>query len=289
MAWDLSVTRWSCVTSAAVLAWWLFLAPSLASAHEFWVMPDAFTLKLGQAPTLELRVGAGWPGEARSPEPERTLRWDWVDAAGIRSLRPVPGAPNLSPGTPGWAWVVYRSNHARITLPADAFEAYLREGGLEHVIEARRARGEALMPGKEIYSRCAKALLRVEAATTTTTANAGPSAKSDATLKGATGLSLEILPLSDPHRLADGGALQFALRLNGRPLAGALVKAFAQAGTAAPAPARSDAWGRVTLMLPSAGVWMFNTVHMRPAAASSGADWESLWSSLTLQLGPDTP
>ncbi|HMC15773.1 MAG TPA: hypothetical protein VKI18_09085, partial [Albitalea sp.] len=48
---------------------------------------------------------------------------------------------------------------------------------------------------------------------------------------------------------------------------------------------RSDADGRVLLPLSHVGAWMIKAVHMRPAPAGSGADWESLWASLSFEVG----
>jgi uncharacterized GH25 family protein len=260
---------------------WLW-APLLAQAHEFWVMPDAFILQAGQASTLQLRVGAGWPGEAHAADPERSVRWEWVDAGGTLNMLLSPDrAPPRARG-PGWAWAVYRSNHAQITLPSDQFEAYLQQEGLEHVIQERRRRGESEAPGREIYSRCAKALMYVEAAPgvhaqrTTAASLLHHNAK----------LALEIQPLSNPRDWVPGGRLQVSLRFNGRPLSGALIKAMPQTptGSTGSTLARTNAAGHASLTLPHGGAWLINAVHMRRAGASSDADWESFWSSMTLAL-----
>ena len=42
-----------------------------------------------------------------------------------------------------------------------------------------------------------------------------------------------------------------------------------------------------SLILPvttRAGVWLVKAVHMAPAPAESGAEWESLWASLTFEV-----
>ena len=46
---------------------------------------------------------------------------------------------------------------------------------------------------------------------------------------------------------------------------------------------RTDKAGRVSFTLPRGGVWLVKAAHMVPAPAESGADWESLWASLTLE------
>ncbi len=71
----------------------------------------------------------------------------------------------------------------------------------------------------------------------------------------------------------------------GRPLAGALVVALSRDDPGRRLALRSDAEGRVFLPLIRAGQWLVKAVHLRPAPADSGADWESLWASLSFLSG----
>jgi len=45
----------------------------------------------------------------------------------------------------------------------------------------------------------------------------------------------------------------------------------------------TDAAGRVSFTLPQRGVWLIKSVQMIPAPAASGAEWESLWASVTFE------
>ena len=96
--------------------------------------------------------------------------------------------------------------------------------------------------------------------------------------------------VSEDHRLSQRAPLAaggpFALRLlyRGKPLAGALVKAFPKDGNERRLSARTDAQGRVRFVLPEGGIWLISVVHMIDAPAASGARWESLWSSLTFEV-----
>jgi hypothetical protein len=42
--------------------------------------------------------------------------------------------------------------------------------------------------------------------------------------------------------------------------------------------------GRASLVLDRPGLWLVKVVHMVPAPEGSGAEWESLWASLTFEL-----
>jgi uncharacterized GH25 family protein len=70
----------------------------------------------------------------------------------------------------------------------------------------------------------------------------------------------------------------------GKPLAGALVKAIALEDPDHTLSARSGKDGGVALLLARKGVWLIKTVHMVPAPKETGADWESLWASLTFEI-----
>jgi hypothetical protein len=200
----------------------------------------------------------------------------------------------------GAAWIVFENAPARIELPAEKFEAYLREEGLDAIVARRAQRGESGRPAREAYARCAKALLRP-----------GGAARADdaGVLLAPAGLRLELAPEDDPAALAfgaDGADLRVRLLFGGAPLAGALVKAtlLAEPSPAGDAPtpavalpfsapvatglrARTDADGRVVLRLPRGGAWLVTAVHMQAAEGegAAAADYESWWASLTFACG----
>ncbi len=257
------------------------LGVSAAQAHEFWLMPQSFSVPSNQEFQLQLRVGAGWPGESLGRNPAYVERFGFVDAEGERRIAGQPGgdpAGTVMAKRPGAAWAVFRSKHSEITLEATKFESYLRDEGLENIINARRLNGTSDAPAHEMYSRCAKSLLHV-----------GSSGKTPAALlKRNTGLTLELIPQTDPLQLRGGGSFTVQLLYLNKPLQGVLVKALPQtAADEVKTPqitGRTDAQGRVTLPLSRGGVWLINAVHMVKAPAQLNADWESVWSSLTFAL-----
>ena len=254
-----------------------------AHAHEFWLMPQSFSVPTSQNVLLELRVGAGWPGVSLGRNPAYIERFGVIYSSGPEQR--VGGEPGADPAgevevkKSGVAWAVFRSKQSALTLDADKFESYLREEGLESIIEARRVNGTSDVPGRERYSRCAKALLQLGS-----DRNAEPSF-----LKRKTNLTLELIPQTDPRQLRGGGSFKVQLLYLNKPLQGALVKALPQTALAKvgteTAPlliaGRTDSQGYVTLTLSHGGVWLINAVHMVAAAPRLNADWESIWSSLT--------
>lgn len=270
------------VRSMLAMCW---MASSAAQAHEFWLMPQSFNVPLAQPFQLELRVGAGWPGETLGRNPDYIERFGLLDANGERRIGGQPGgdpAGMVTAKTAGAAWAVFRSKHSAITLEAPKFESYLRDEGLENIIEARRLSGTSDAPGREVYSRCAKSLLGAGT-------RAGAVAKTPAAfLQRRTGLTLELVPKTDPQQLRGGGAFTLQLLYLNQPLRDALVKALPQTAAGetktAQITGRTDEQGRVTLPLSQGGVWLINTVHMVPAPPQYNADWESVWSSLTFEV-----
>src|SRR5207249_7443329 len=69
--------------------------------------------------------------------------------------RPHPALPSFP---------TRRSSDLRsIELEPEKFESYLKDEGLERVVKIRSDRKETLKPGREVFSRCAKTLLKVGA------------------------------------------------------------------------------------------------------------------------------
>ena len=261
--------------SAALLAAIVVCATSgAARAHDFWIEPSEFRPQPGTRVDLRLRVGEHFRGDPVPLNPLRVKDFVLVTGAGSQ---PIAGRLGAEPagavevGQAGIAVVGYRSLPQRVELAAADFERYLGTEGLEGVIRARAARGESAAPGREIFSRAAKALLAV--------GDGRPASGHDRVL----GFTLELIPERSPYALGVGDELPVVLRYEGKPLAGALVMALHASGETL-AAIRSDASGRVRVPLSRGGAWLVKAVHMVPAPAGTDADWESIWASLTFEL-----
>ncbi|HTQ81427.1 MAG TPA: DUF4198 domain-containing protein, partial [Thermoanaerobaculia bacterium] len=192
----------------------------------------------------------------------------------------IPGPPGSDPAGfirlegAGLYTVIYRSHRTRLDLPPDKFAEALRKEGLERIIDLRQSRGESGKPSTEVFSRCAKALLKV--------GDPGP-----ASLTGfdrPAGLTLEIIPEKNPYELKAGDELPVRLLYEGKPLAGAKVFALGLHQSDGSIAARSGKDGRVRFRLPEGGFWLIKAVHMVSAPQGIGVEWESLWASLTFDL-----
>jgi uncharacterized GH25 family protein len=258
----------------AVLLLGTLATPALL-AHNFWIEPTAFTPAPGQRVAVRLRVGQELQGDPVPRDPSLMKRFVTVGPSGAEVA--VPGVPNTEPAgflalqAPGLYTIVYESGRSAVELEAAKFETYLKEEGLE-MVSARRARaGKTAAPAREVFSRSAKSLVAV---------GDGSGPGFDRVL----GLRLELVAEKNPYALANGGELPVRLLYEGKPLAGSLVMALQRGRPGAVASARSDSKGRATLKLDRPGLWLIKAVHMIPAPADAGADWESFWASLTFAV-----
>jgi uncharacterized GH25 family protein len=166
----------------------------------------------------------------------------------------------------------YQSHPKPIVLPAATFNQYLKEEGLDAIAELRAHRNQTSNEAREIFSRCAKSLIRYGTPPT--------NAQADRAL----GFTLELVAEKNPYTLQAGQDLPINLTYQGRPLAGTLVIAMNRANPMAKISARTDAKGHVSFRVPEDGTWLIKAVHMIQAPAGSNAEWESFWASLTFQL-----
>jgi hypothetical protein len=260
---------------ASLAAAALLSGAAAAEAHEFWLQPDRFQVAPRATSPAVLMVGIGEDRERWGVGPAKVARLEVRGPEGVRDARAAlraPGGPAdalLSYAAPGLHVVAFESRPALSVLPAGRFDDYLADSGLAAAIAARA--GANGRPGRERYSRRAKALVQVGAAT----------ARDDTAATAPAGLTLEIVPEKNPYRLAPGEALPVRVLYQGRPLAGALVKLFClDLDHQALARRATDAAGRARFVVPARGAWMLSVIWSRPVATRD-ADFETVFSSLT--------
>ena len=260
-------------------------------AHEFWLTPVTAPLAAGESARLTLRVGEYFEGDIVGFSASHTLALRRYSAAGSTDLRALlPGAtvvPALLVPMPtaGTHMVIFNNQPSIISLPAGTFNAYLHEEGLDFIKAQREAAGNAEKAGRERYRRFVKTLIRIKPAT-----DAIPSAatRPDTTHAALTGQRLEILPMTDPLALAPGDVLSVRVEFDGKPLAGALLKAWhRRGGQTLIIRAKTAADGSASFDLPYAGPWMISVVHMVPVIGVKDVDWDSMWSNLSFNLSAE--
>jgi uncharacterized GH25 family protein len=268
---------------SVIAATFAVLLASRAMAHDFWIEPSTFRPAAGERVMAALRVGQKLNGEALPRIPQLIDRFVIKGESGLEGS--VVGRPGADPAgiafiaDGGLHWIGYQSNPYPVALEAPKFEDYLRDEGLERIIDARKKAGRSASPGRERFYRCAKVLLDTPGGTP-----AGTSRVVDTPL----GFTLELLPRKNPYVVQPGGELPLSLLFRGKPMADVLVVAMSKDDPEKAIRARTDAKGHVTLRLAHAGFWLIKAVHMEAAPADSGVDWESWWASITFDLAGNT-
>jgi hypothetical protein len=210
----------------------------------------------------------------RPRDPTRLDEFVIVNTSGRQDVKGVDGedpAGWIQAQQDGTHVIGYRSKGTLLELSAEKFESYLILEGLDHVIQTRRESGETSQPAKEIFSRAAKCIVNVGGV-------------ADSGFKLPLGYPVEIIPASDPSLASVGTPISFSVVSDGGPMDGAAVWAFAGGEIGHKLAGKTDQTGTVTFTFDRPGVWMLSTIHMQRAPDASGADWQSVWASLTFEL-----
>jgi hypothetical protein len=239
-----------------------------------WIEPTTFFPAAGQIVGARLRVGQDLLGDPLPRDPSLIKDFVFEDAEGRKPLVGRDGADPagfLRVASPGLLVVGYSSNPSAVELPAEKFNQYLKDEGLDAVAALRASRHQTGAKAREQFSRCAKTLLL--------SGSLAPK-QVDRQL----GFTLELVAERNPYSIRAGEDLPVRLTYQNQPLPGALVVAMNRLNPAERVSARTDAAGRVRLPIRSDGMWMIKAVHMIAAPAGSNADWASYWASLTFEL-----
>jgi uncharacterized GH25 family protein len=240
-------------------------------AHDMWIEPTTFAPKNGEVVGLRFRLGQDLLGDPLPRDPRLINQFVVEDATG---RKPVIGRDGGDPagfvraGSPGVLVVGYHSNASAVELPADKFNQYLKEEGLDAIAALRVSRNQVGAPSRELFSRYAKTLIA-----------SGPTSETQGDRR--LGFPFEIVAERNPYALRADQDLPLRVTFEDRPLAGVLVVAMNRLNPFEKQSARTDKDGRVRFRLRLEGMWLVKAVHMVPATTGSNADWMSFWASLT--------
>jgi uncharacterized GH25 family protein len=266
------------MTVIRFVAFALLVTAAPLAAHDMWIEPTSFIPDAGKIIGLRLRVGQDFLGDPIPRDPALIDQFISVDSTG---RKPVYGRDGADPAglmrvaDSGLVTLGYQSRPNSIVVPAAKFNQYLKEEGLDAIAELRARRNQSSNEAREIFSRCAKSLVR-------------SGMPADVQADRALGFTLELIAQKNPYLLQAGQDLPVTLAYEGRPIAGVLVVAMNRTNPMAKIMARTDKNGHVTFRLPEDGIWMIKAVHMVPAPDGAKADWASFWASLTFELKTST-
>ena len=248
-----------------------------AWSHDFWLQPTRFKVAPSAPDEMTIQVGHGEFRTRWSGSLERVVRFSAVGAKGQLDLRAALKPDHqrdaiLSFPTPGAQMLVFQSNHATSVLPSIRFNDYLKLEGLTPALELRARTKTTDTPGREIYSRCAKALMQV----------GPPDGRADRQITSPVGLPLEIVPEKNPYELRAGEQLPVRVLYEGHPLAGALVMLTNLEFDGRPLESKvTDRTGQASFFVPQVGSWLVNVLWTQPIKGNPDADFDTTFSSLT--------
>ena len=165
----------------------------------------------------------------------------------------------------------YHSDEMTVILPAKKFNQYLKTEGLDKIIQYREQHNQLDHSAEEIFSRCAKTLLKV-----------GEKQSLDFTQE-IFNYPYEITPLNNPYTLNIGENLTIKVDYLNKALTGALIIAFTKEHPSDKQLIRTDKNGHANILLNKSGTWLIKSVEMIKSKRI-GVDWESFWASLTFKI-----
>ena len=272
------MTRSELALAPAALMLSIFLSHP-AAAHDLWIEPSTFRPLPGHDVTASLLVGQKLQGESLPRSPMLVDRFVLKGKGREATVGGEEGddpAGSIRISEPGLYWIGYQSHPYPVVLDAKKFEDYLKDEGLERIVEARAKGGKSAVEGRERFYRCAKSLLDA--------GRENPRAGKSRVVDSPLGFTLELVPLTNPYALSPGGELPVAVSFRGKPIVNLLVVAIGKDAPDKPVSARTDAKGFVKLPLARPGFWLIKAVHMVAAPPDAGVDWESWWASITFEL-----
>lgn len=260
------------------------------SAHDFWLVPNAFAIASGTALEVRGQTSSRFPTSESAVALNRIADARIIDAAGEAPLGDLSHAGNsllirARPETPGQKVVAVALRPTLVRESPESFKRYLVLEGAPEV--AARYEREGKLPTDSITRRYAKyAKTIVEVGQNGARAFSRPA-----------GHPLEFIPLQDPAALRAGDTLAVRLLYRGAPLSGARLHASgvpmetgldpeAAARQAVEMESETDARGVARFVVQKAGLWNVRTLHILPAESGSGADWDVHWATLVFGAGP---
>ena len=261
----------------------VLVAASIADAHDFWLVPNAFAIAEGGTIEVRGQTSSKFPTSESAVTPDRLTDARVVGSSeDVRIAQVSTSGQSLvlrhRPSGPGQRIVAVSIAPRSVRSSGPGLKRYIELEG-NPALAARYER-EGLLPKTDSitrrYAKYAKTFVQV--------GNGGASVFSRVI-----GQPLEFVPLTDPAGLRAGDTLSIRLIYMGQPLAEAHVHAgMAQEGRdPQDLSLDTDAQGVVKVPLPTAGLWNVRTLHVVPATRGSGADWDSHFATLVFSARGD--
>ena len=243
-------------------------------AHEFWIAPVKYKIKSHEPFSINCYAGEDFKEAVWAKRKERTLQVNLFHQTKINDISPkfttedsvkIPMILNES----GNHLIAIKTKPSYIEMEGKAFNAYLREDGMENILAYRANNSLKEKRSREFYQRCAKTLLQVDG-------------ENDETYKINTGMILEIIPQNNPYG-SNSKVLNVYFEFKGKPLSNYQVRTWCkrEGKLIVKNFYQTDTNGYAKLPIKEKGEWMISVVKMELYSDTNKADYDSYWGSYT--------
>lgn len=271
--------RRAAVAGTAALLAGLALVRS-AAAHDFWLVPDLFQVADDATILVRGQTSSSFPSSLSAVQTSRIAEARVIGAREDARITDAATQENSlllrhRPHGIGQRLVAVVIAPTTLRASGPGFKEYMVLEGAPGL--AARYEQHGLLPATDSitrrYAKYAKTFVEVGIA--------GPRV-----FDRVVGHPLEFIPLRDPESLRPGDTLTLSLRYRGGPLADAEIHAGVAVDGGGPLDASlvTDSTGKVRVPVPRAGLWNVRTLHIVPADAGTGADWDSHFATLVFRV-----
>jgi uncharacterized GH25 family protein len=248
-----------------------------ATAHEFWISPEDYTVTTSDQLLADIRVGQNFKGNAYSFIPKNIVRFDLVIEGKVVPVEGRMGdrpALNIMAPSEGLITVVHQTSESFLNYSeAVKFANFVAHKDFTEVLQEHKARGLPEVGFRERYSRFAKSLIAV-----------GHGEGADRNV----GLLTEIVALANPYVDDVSAGFPVLVLYQDSPRTDTQVELFDKApdGKVTVTKLRTDDAGKAMIPVESGHEYLVDAVVMRALEPEAENDpvWESLWASLTFKM-----
>jgi hypothetical protein len=247
-------------------------------AHEFWFMPEDFTLDAGAQVRAQLRNGSHMVGVDLPYLPENLPRYEVVLGDTVTPITSRLGdTPAVDMAVQGTGLAILVAQTINLTVTYDdfaVFKGFTEHKAMPQIAEQHIARGLPDKAFTESYKRYVKSLVAF-----------GDGVGSDRAL----GMRIEIVALANPYTDDISQGMPLQVLMDGKPRVGAQLLMFATdaAGVVTEVPYVTDADGMAVVAAVSGSTYLADSVDIFALPnddAMAGPVWHSDWASLTYMV-----
>lgn len=260
---------------AAIVLSLLAALTTVAIAHDTWLVPERFVATPNSSVLLDLTSGMAFPILETSIKPERIDRAQCRLAGQTVALSDLSSAPKslrfrarMTDVGIATFWVELKPRS--LALTPKQVQEYLDEIDAPATVRQQWTNAKLPRQWREVYTKHAKTFVAV-----------GDS-PADRSWAEPVGMSLEIVPETDPTRLRRGDEFSVRVLENGAPLADFPI-GFVREGRSKALIRKTDSEGRVKTRLATSGRWLLRGTKLRKATQPE-VDWESDFTTLTVKV-----